>query len=319
MRYNWPEMRVLAGPGSEPRTAPWDSYWRSFERELRALGRSPQTITTYRRCAADFLAWLKAENMPADPTRVSRDDVLGYLAHLREDLQRQPATVRLRFATLQRFFAWLEAEAEIERTPFVRLKSPSVDQAPPALLSDAEIMAMLGACRGREFADRRDAAIIRVLVDTGARRAELLGMARDGLDLEDRSAPVLGKGNRPGVIYFGVKAARDLDRYLRVRDRHPKADERALWLGAKGPLGDDGLAAMLRRRARQAGIDIEHVHPHAFRHAFADRLKRGGASDEDTMTLGRWRDPRVMRRYGRAAAQERAREAHRRLSPGDRL
>ena len=288
-----PKCEYLPGPVPNPVPRPGDSYWRSFERELRALGRSPQTITTYRRCAADFLAWLKAENMPADPTRVSRDDVLGYLAHLREDLQRQPATVRLRFATLQRFFAWVEAEAEIERTPFVRLKSPSVDQAPPALLSDAEIMAMLGACRGREFADRRDAAIIRVLVDTGARRAELLGMARDGLDLEDR--------------------------YLRVRDRHPKADERALWLGAKGPLGDDGLAAMLRRRARQAGIDIEHVHPHAFRHAFADRLKRGGASDEDTMTLGRWRDPRVMRRYGRAAAQERAREAHRRLSPGDRL
>jgi hypothetical protein len=47
--------------------------------------------------------------------------------------------------------------------------------------------------------------------------------------------------------------------------------------------------------------------------------KEAGATDEDTMTLGGWRDPKIMRRYGASTAQARARETHRRLSPGDRL
>lgn len=93
----------------------------------------------------------------------------------------------------------------------------------------------------------------------------------------------------------------------------------ALWLGGKDRLGDDGLAHMLIRRARMAGIAPERIHPHAFRYLFAPKMKQAGAIDEDVMTLGRWRDPAVMRRYGGAAALERARDTHRRLSPGDRI
>lgn len=48
-------------------------------------------------------------------------------------------------------------------------------------------------------------------------------------------------------------------------------------------------------------------------------MKQAGASDEDVMTLGRWQDSKVMRRYGASAAISRARDTHRRLSPGDRL
>ena len=48
-------------------------------------------------------------------------------------------------------------------------------------------------------------------------------------------------------------------------------------------------------------------------------MKSAGASDEDVMTLGHCRDRKVMARYGASAAIERARETHRRMSPGDRL
>jgi hypothetical protein len=48
-------------------------------------------------------------------------------------------------------------------------------------------------------------------------------------------------------------------------------------------------------------------------------MKAAGASDEDVMTLGRWRDRKIMARYGASAALARAQETHRRLSPGDRL
>jgi integrase len=61
------------------------------------------------------------------------------------------------------------------------------------------------------------------------------------------------------------------------------------------------------------------VRPHGVRHYFAHALKEAGATAEDTMTLGGWCDPQIMRHYDASMAQARARETHRRLSPGDRL
>ena len=133
-----------------------------------------------------------------------------------------PAGVRLHWAALARFLTWLVTEGELERSPLAGLQRPLVDEPPPAILRDEDVAALLQACNGREFLDRRDAAILRFLLDTGTRRAELLGLDLTDVDLRERTAEVVGKGNRPGLVFFGVKTARDLDRYLRARSSAPE-------------------------------------------------------------------------------------------------
>ena len=100
-------------------------------------------------------------------------------------------------------------------------------------------------------------------------------------------------------------AARSLDRYLRVRARHPQAYSPQLWLGAgnRGPMSASGIYQAIVRRGRQCGID---VYPHRFRHHFSHTwLDRGGA-EGDLMELNGWTSPQMLRRYGASARSARA-------------
>jgi site-specific recombinase XerD len=102
--------------------------------------------------------------------------------------------------------------------------------------------ALLATTKGRGFLEVRDAAILRLLIDTGLRRTELTGLTVDDLDLDHEVAIVLGKGRRERALPFGKKTAMALDRYLRARSRHANADRPELWLTQKDHLTNAGLA-----------------------------------------------------------------------------
>jgi site-specific recombinase XerD len=300
----------------------FDVFTVSWELSMRADGYAENTLLAYREAVHSLAGWL-AEHHPAiGPAELERDHVRGWLVHIRET--RSSSTARGWFAGVRHFCRWLQAEGETNRDATAGIKTPAPGDPATPVLDLEDFRKLLTACAGSDFVSRRDTAIVMVLLDGGLRLSELAGLQVTAVDLRDRMVFVEGKasrrsGPRHRAVPLGVKAARALDRYLRVRRHHPFADSPALWLGARGRqhLSADGIDAMLKRRATDAGI--EGLHPHVFRHSWAHAFRAAGGSEGDLMMLGGWRSRAMLDRYGKSAAADRAAEAYRRLSLGDRI
>lgn len=281
------------------------------------LPKSPATVRAYREALKQFNAFLTDSGMPTDPTAITREHIGEFVKAVAR--RTSASTAAARYRALSVFFSWCVAEDEISENPMEKMHPPHVTDVPPDVLRDDELDDLLDACKGRGFMARRDLALVSLIYDSGLRRAEAANLKVTDLDRALPQVRVLGKGDRVRIAPFGVKTEKALRAYLRERARHSYADTEWLFLGHSGRLTASGIYLALVRRAEAAGVD--DFHPHLLRHRFAHSLKEQGEGDELIMRLGGWRSQASMARYGRGAADERARNAYRNrhLSPLDRV
>ena len=117
-------------------------------------------MKSYTEAVGLLTEFLAARAHPLTVNAVKRGDIRDFIA---DQLQRwKPTTALNRYRSLQAFFKWCVAEGELERSPMVGMKPPQLPDEPPPVLTDDQLRRPLKSCDGRDFADRRDTAIIRL-------------------------------------------------------------------------------------------------------------------------------------------------------------
>ena len=285
---------------------------RGFILALGAGGRKAKTLTIYEDSIRMLSVFAQSLGLPGLAT-MDRTHIRHWLISLHQK-GNKPATVSVRYRSLNRFFNWCVVEEERSDNPMDRVDPPKIPSEIQAYYQPHEVEALVKAIGRATPHNLRDAAMIMVLYDSGVRAAEICAMKVEDLDWRDRTIVVTGKASKQRRVSIGHKTAQAIERYL--RKRHVKSDW--LWLGsANKPLALNGLRMMLERRFRDAGVRFRGAH--AFRRGFAMQYLASGGQEGDLKELGGWENYAMVSRYAKANAGERAIAAHKKLSPGDRL
>lgn len=213
----------------------------------------------------------------AHVTHMTTDALRNYLSEYQQRSQCSKGNIDNIRRILSSFFAWLEDENYILKSPVRRIHKIRSSKTVKETYTDEAMEAMRDEC-----GSVRDLAMIDLLASTGMRVGELVHLNREDIDFENRECVVFGKGSKERPVYFDARTKLHLKNYLDSRDD----DNPALFVSLLSPhnrLEISGVELRLRNLGRRLGI--AKVHPHKFRRTLATKAIDKGMPIEQVQQL----------------------------------
>lgn len=249
-----------------------EKFINSFLSAKEIEGCSQRTISYYKENIQRLISKLEK------PIKgITTEDIRNYLSNYKETNNCGSVTIDNIRRVFSSFFAWLEDEDYIIKSPVRRIHKVKTASIIKETFTDENIEKMRDECK-----NIRNLALIELLISTGMRVGELVNLNIEDLNFEDRSCVVQGKGNKQREVYFDARAKIHLMQYLNIR----KDDNKALFVSKNKPhqrLSISGIELIVRKIGIKT--DVNRVHPHKFRRTLATMAIDKGMPIEQVQKL----------------------------------
>lgn len=247
-------------------------YAKMFIAAKRIEGCSERTLNYYETTIKTMV-----DKLSKKVNSIETEDLRNYLSEYQAKNNCSKVTIDNVRRILSSFFAWLEDEDYIMKSPVRRIHKVKATQTVKETYTDEELEEMRDAC-----VEIRDLAMVDFLASTGVRVGELVNLDRVDIDMQERSCVVLGKGGKEREVYFDARTKIHLQNYLNTRtDNNP-----ALFVSLLRPydrLKISGVEIRLRELGKK--INIKKIHPHKFRRTMATKAIDKGMPIEQVQVL----------------------------------
>lgn len=242
------------------------------------LGLSANTRQAYERDLRLFCKTLGFKNSDA-LVNVSREQITGYMTQLKEK-GLAAATIARKLAAIKAFYRFMTAEGYMDANPAEVVEAGTKGIKLPRVLSEDEVVRLLGQPDITTAEGFRDRTMLEVLYATGMRVSELINLTLERVDLNMKYIIAFGKGSKERIVPLGSVAAEFLQQYLeKVRPKLTHADRNTniVFLAFGGhELTRQRFWQIIRGYGRKANIN-KALTPHILRHSFATHLLDNGA------------------------------------------
>lgn len=244
--------------------------WILYEMDKRLLNYSKHTLKAYKLQLKLLSTYLNDSEIGT----VAYEQLKFYLA---KQSHLKPASIGHRVRFIQSFFRWAIDEGYISKNPAAKLREPKLGSRVPKFLTEEDMETLREAC-----STPREHAVIEFMYTTGCRIGEIVTLDKSGINWQNNSVIVTGKGDKEREVYFNTKCRIWLKKYLETRTDN----ESALFATERAPhrISIAQMRYIVKKVADRAGIDV-NVYPHRLRHSFATHLLNNGAPMEAIQQL----------------------------------
>jgi integrase/recombinase XerD len=237
--------------------------WETYESDKRIEGFSQQTLKAYKLQALLVIRYFKDVKLETITTIQLKE----YLAKSSENLKPSSLAHRIRF--IKSLFRWSHEEGHILMNPAVKLKEPKVGKRIPKFLTEREIEHIREACN-----TPMEKALFEFMFSTGCRIGEIVSLDKNRINWSNRSAIVLGKGDKEREVYFNIRCEIWLKRYIDNRQDY----DPAIFVTERNPhrMSIAQMRYIVKRISNRAEMN-KVIHPHQLRHSYATHLLNNGA------------------------------------------
>lgn len=250
-----------------------DLFLRYVESERRL---SPHTVSEYTTTLGQFADFL-AEKYDVDSVeQVSHIEVRDWQMQLSSE-DYMASAVKTKLVALRTFFKFARRQGWLDADIMAKVQSPKVPKRLPVFFTEKEVANIYdNELFDDSFEGVRDSLLLRILYETGMRRAELLALTDNSFDFVSKNVKVRGKRDKERIIPVEDELLHNIKCYFSLKKQIDGCAD-SLFVRADGkPFNQNDVTKVVKKYM----VPLSHadkVSPHVFRHSFATHLLNEGA------------------------------------------